>query len=599
MRLNGTQLLVGTLEGSVLTFDARSQKLVKEFGGVTKGAVVDMTTLDGQPYWITENSSRLNIPGGTVEVGAPIQRLGTWQGRIVVHGDGWTRFVEPASHRVLTPREVLPADVATIVEQGPVVTGGNLLVSVRRYGQRQQPEVEGGVRDIAMLTAWNFTSEGSYRLLGAYCASLFEFRDAEGPRVRIKVGDRQIDNPYGTADVSGLKVGSEGVIALTKTGALTIPFYRNDWMPSQVPTRIAPSYAPHVDYNGSTLWWAEGGQLVQASLEDGDADVYHPLKRQGEILDVAADSEGAFALTETGVVRVRPAASVPAKGYLRVDVASEAPETLSGRRLTAALDKVADLTPAQLQRVGSPSGMHRYLKSQKVRMRPKALRDEIGELRYGDLLQRKDLMSVYVGRDQLLTIYPDGPRHEPLAVTPDTQLLRIVDPYGAVAAGAYRLSRRDLLTGLVNLGVGKPNPALGHDMFVTWDPNRPEDGPLTPLQHQLAGMLDDWIGVPYRWAGSTMDGTDCSGLVGSLFSQIGIALPRHSQDIGRAPMGEVVYDQLRFGDVLVFPRPKHVAIYVGGGKVIEAISGGVQYSTLKRFDRAIVRRFILDSASRQ
>ncbi|MGV3617018.1 MAG: C40 family peptidase [Fimbriimonas sp.] len=608
MRLEGSHLLVGTREGSLLTFDTRTQRHVGTAEGVDKRPVVDAVSLEGQSYWAAEGSCRLNVPGGAVDLasaglGSPIRRLGTWQGRVVVHGDSRALFVEPASHRVLTAREALPPDVAAIVEQGPMTAswrdGAGLMVSVRRYGRRERAEVEGGVRDIAMLTAWSFGRDGSHRLLGAYCTSLFEFHDAEGPRVRIKVGDRQIDNPYGTADIRNLRVGPEGVIALTKEGALAIPFYRDNWMPNHVKTEVAPSYAPRTDYTGSALWWSEGNRVVQASLEDGEADVYYPLRRQGQILDIAADSAGAFALTETGVVRIRPDANVPAKGYLRVNVAEEAtPTSLTGRRLATALEKVAQLTPAQLQRIGSPSGMHRYLKSQRVRVRPQALRDEIGELRFGDLVQRQDLMSVYVGRDQLLTIYPDGPRHEPLALHEDTRLLRIVDPYAAISAEQFRAGGRNLLTGLINLGVGRANPALGHDMYVSWDPNSPLDGPSTPLQQQLAGMMEEWLGVPYRWGGSTLDGTDCSGLVTSLFSQLGIALPRHSQDIGRAAVGEVVYDQLRFGDVLVFPRPKHVAIYVGGGRVIEAISGGVQYSTLKRFDRAIVRRFILDTSSR-
>lgn len=598
MRLAGSHLLVGTRDGGLLTFDSRSQKLLKTTEGVTNRPVVDMVDLDGQSYWASEDSTLLNVPGGSVDLGFPIRRLGLWEGRVVAHGDAQIRFVEPASHRILTPRDVLPAEVAAIAEQGPVVTGPGLFVSVRRYGRREKPDVEGGVHDIAMLTAWSFPKGGEHRLLGAYCTSLFEFRDADGPRVRIKVGARQIDNPYGTADVRNLRVGPEGVIALGKNGALTIPFYRDNWMPNQIPTKVAPGYALHSAYSGSNLWWAEGNRVVQASLEDGESDVYHPLKAQGKVLDVVADSEGAYALTETGVVRIRPAAAVPAKGFLRVNVDDELPTSLTTRRLTAALEKVASLTPAQLQRVASPAGMHRYLKSERVRVRPKALRDEIGELRYGDLVQRNDLMSVYVGHDQLLSIYPDGPRNEPLTLAPETRLLRIVDPYGAVAAESYRTGRRDLLTGVVPLGVGRPNPALGHDLFFTWDANSPEDGPLTPLQLQLSGMLEEWIGVPYRWAGSTLDGTDCSGLVTSLYAQIGIPLPRHSQDIGRAPIGEVVYDQLRFGDVLVFPHPKHVAIYVGGGRIIEAISGGVQYSTLKRFDRAIVRRFIIDTSAR-
>ena len=79
------------------------------------------------------------------------------------------------------------------------------------------------------------------------------------------------------------------------------------------------------------------------------------------------------------------------------------------------------------------------------------------------------------------------------------------------------------------------------------------------------------IGVPYVWGGTTPGvGLDCSGLVQYCYRQAGISIPRTSGDI------------LAKGTIVSNPQPGdicwtsgHVAIYIGGGQMIEAQQTGV------------------------
>ena len=79
------------------------------------------------------------------------------------------------------------------------------------------------------------------------------------------------------------------------------------------------------------------------------------------------------------------------------------------------------------------------------------------------------------------------------------------------------------------------------------------------------------IGVPYVWGGTTPGvGLDCSGLVQYCYRQAGISIPRTSGDI------------LAGGTIVSNPQPGdicwtsgHVAIYIGGGQMIEAQQTGV------------------------
>lgn len=81
-------------------------------------------------------------------------------------------------------------------------------------------------------------------------------------------------------------------------------------------------------------------------------------------------------------------------------------------------------------------------------------------------------------------------------------------------------------------------------------------------------------GSPYVWGATGPGSFDCSGLVYWAYKQVGVTLPRSAAE--QAGVGtEVPEDQLQPGDLVFFYNPiHHVAIYVGGGKVLHAPQSG-------------------------
>jgi cell wall-associated NlpC family hydrolase len=72
------------------------------------------------------------------------------------------------------------------------------------------------------------------------------------------------------------------------------------------------------------------------------------------------------------------------------------------------------------------------------------------------------------------------------------------------------------------------------------------------------------------WGAAGPTTFDCSGLVQWAFAQVGISLPHYSgaqfADGVQIPMSD-----LEPGDLVFFSDPgEHVAIYIGGGQIIEA-----------------------------
>lgn len=92
------------------------------------------------------------------------------------------------------------------------------------------------------------------------------------------------------------------------------------------------------------------------------------------------------------------------------------------------------------------------------------------------------------------------------------------------------------------------------------------------LESVLA-RLESYSGkTPYVFSGSTPAGWDCSGLVAWTYKQLLINLPHSANK--QAHLGKRVSDP-QAGDIVAFAYPGsitfyHSAIYVGGGKIINA-----------------------------
>jgi gamma-D-glutamyl-L-lysine dipeptidyl-peptidase len=95
-----------------------------------------------------------------------------------------------------------------------------------------------------------------------------------------------------------------------------------------------------------------------------------------------------------------------------------------------------------------------------------------------------------------------------------------------------------------------------------------------PLPHTRADLVrsaEQFLGLHYLWGGLSPWGYDCSGLTWAVYRAHGITIPRDA-DAQFAAGRPVSLGQMLPGDLLFYDRPVvgHVAMYVGGGKMIES-----------------------------
>lgn len=99
---------------------------------------------------------------------------------------------------------------------------------------------------------------------------------------------------------------------------------------------------------------------------------------------------------------------------------------------------------------------------------------------------------------------------------------------------------------------------------------------VSDVRVELVEYAKQFLGNPYVWGGTSLTkGADCSGFVLSVFKKFGVKLPHHSGS--QAKMGKKIKaSELQPGDLVFYADSSgtinHVALYIGGGRVIHASS---------------------------
>lgn len=108
---------------------------------------------------------------------------------------------------------------------------------------------------------------------------------------------------------------------------------------------------------------------------------------------------------------------------------------------------------------------------------------------------------------------------------------------------------------------------------------------------RLVKYAKKFVGNPYRYGGTSLTkGTDCSGFTRALYKHFGYNLP-HSSTAQRHVGKKVSWKSKKAGDIICYNG--HVAIYIGGGKIIHAATErtGIRIGKKANFQHVVcVRR---------
>ncbi|MCI8769885.1 MAG: SH3 domain-containing protein [Lachnospiraceae bacterium] len=113
----------------------------------------------------------------------------------------------------------------------------------------------------------------------------------------------------------------------------------------------------------------------------------------------------------------------------------------------------------------------------------------------------------------------------------------------------------------------------------------------------IANYACKFVGRPYVWGGTSLtNGADCSGFTMSVYAQFGYSLP-HSSAAQAGCGRSVSLSSLQPGDLIFYrngSRIGHVAMYIGGGRVVHASNktDGIKISSYNYRQPACARRIV-------
>lgn len=212
-----------------------------------------------------------------------------------------------------------------------------------------------------------------------------------------------------------------------------------------------------------------------------------------------------------------------------------------------------------------------------------------------------DTVEIYSDRDIYLCVN-DGTFYEPKAYCYDSET-------GVI-------SRNEEYNGLnalfdLNLDASKADPERGkeymEDIYDNDDLGMREKDVKVELEEpfvvesaegnekgaQAAEYALQFLGNPYEWGGDSLtEGTDSSGFTMGVYEQFGVTLPHNST--GQRKIGYEIegLENAQPGDLVFYDNPKHVAIYIGDGKVVHAagLENGICISEADFGEIAMIRR---------
>lgn len=165
-------------------------------------------------------------------------------------------------------------------------------------------------------------------------------------------------------------------------------------------------------------------------------------------------------------------------------------------------------------------------------------------------------------------------------------------PIGATLRGLMSNQLPTAAAGTPASGASNIAGNIGNDASI----GVPITGGMSEKQATVINTASKYLGVPYQWAGASMSGIDCSGLVMKAYESIGIQLAHYTVAMYADPRGKAV-QSVGFAlpaDVIFFNNLEHCGLWLGNNQYMEAPYTGadVRISTLKRTDITGIRRFI-------